>query len=62
MTPDRAIHVVGEVAKALDYAYRHNVIHRDIKPANFLLSGPVGPDERVLLGISASPEHLTTPA
>ena len=26
------------------------MVHRDVKPANFLLSGPVGPGERVLLG------------
>ncbi len=50
MTPARAVHLLGEVAKALDYAHRHGVVHRDIKPANFLLSGPIGPDERVLLG------------
>ncbi|WP_428338658.1 serine/threonine-protein kinase PknH/PknJ [Mycobacterium sp.] len=49
MTPARAVYVVSEVAKALDFAHAHQVVHRDIKPANFLLAGVVG-EERVLLG------------
>jgi len=32
-----AIRIASEVASALDYAHRHNVIHRDIKPENILL-------------------------
>ncbi|MDQ3138452.1 MAG: protein kinase [Gemmatimonadota bacterium] len=34
--PD-AVRIATEVASALDYAHRHNVIHRDIKPENVLL-------------------------
>jgi eukaryotic-like serine/threonine-protein kinase len=50
ITPARAVYIVDQVARALDYAHQHGVVHRDIKPANLLLSGPTGPDERVLLG------------
>ncbi|MCZ6856844.1 MAG: protein kinase [Gemmatimonadetes bacterium] len=34
---DEAVKITTEVADALDYAHRHNVIHRDIKPENILL-------------------------
>jgi eukaryotic-like serine/threonine-protein kinase len=46
MTPARASHITGEVAKALDYAHRRNLLHRDVKPANFLLAPD---DERIFL-------------
>jgi serine/threonine-protein kinase len=49
MTPARAVRIVAEVAKALDYAHGRNVVHRDVKPANFLLSQELGADERVML-------------
>src|ERR1700761_7640345 len=49
MTPNRAIRIVREVAKALDYAHDRNVVHHDVKPANFLLSKEFDDNEHVLL-------------
>jgi serine/threonine-protein kinase len=36
---DDAIQLILEVADALGYAHKQNIVHRDIKPENILLSG-----------------------
>ena len=37
LSVDDAVRITTEVADALDYAHRHDVVHRDIKPENILL-------------------------
>ena len=60
MTVRRALRIISEVGKGLDYAHRRRLLHRDIKPANFLLSNsPDDDEERILLtdfGVAKSVE------
>ncbi|WP_433661020.1 protein kinase domain-containing protein [Nocardia sp. CA-128927] len=50
LDPARAVEIIAETAKALDYAHAVGVLHRDVKPANIMLArATAGQDERVLL-------------
>ncbi len=53
---DEAVKITTEVADALDYAHRHNIIHRDIKPENILLHDgrPMVADFGIALAVSAA--------
>ncbi|WP_330183316.1 serine/threonine protein kinase [Nocardia sp. NBC_01503] len=62
MNPLRALSIVTQVGRGLDYAHRKGLLHRDIKPANFLLSSADGEDERALLadfGVAKSTDDTT---
>ena len=53
---DEAVSVTTDIADALDYAHRNNVIHRDIKPENILLHDgrPMVADFGIALAVSAA--------
>ncbi len=53
---DEAVRITTDVADALDYAHRNNVIHRDIKPENILLHDgrPMVADFGIALAMSAA--------
>ncbi|MGW4244789.1 protein kinase domain-containing protein [Nocardia sp. NPDC004722] len=44
----RALRLLSDAARGLDFAHRHGVLHRDVKPANLLIDR-VGGDEQVLV-------------
>ena len=52
---DEAVRITADIAEALDYAHRHEVIHRDIKPENILLHDgrPMVADFGIALAVSA---------
>ncbi len=61
LEPRRGVHIVGQVASALDHAHQAGLFHRDVKPENIIVTG--NDDFAYLLdfGIAerAGEEHLT---
>ncbi|MGS2805876.1 serine/threonine-protein kinase [Nocardia sp. MW-W600-9] len=63
LTPERAVRIVAEAAKGLDYAHRQGLLHRDIKPANLLIARADDGTDEVLVtdfGIARSMGETTS--
>jgi predicted Ser/Thr protein kinase len=58
---ERAAGLGAQVADALDFAHRHNVVHRDIKPANIMIEGGdrVKVTDFGIAKVTDSADHLT---
>jgi serine/threonine-protein kinase len=46
---DLAFLILGQVADALDYAHKHNVLHRNVKPSNITVEEEAGEPLRAVL-------------
>ena len=57
-----AVRIASDVADALEYAHRHNVVHRDIKPENILLheGRPVVADFGIALAVQQASDTRIT--
>lgn len=42
LPPEKILHVLGQIAPALDYAHSKDVLHRDLKPSNVLMDDDGG--------------------
>ncbi len=54
LSVDEAVRIASTLARALDYAHRHDVIHRDLKPENVMLheGQPVIADFGIALAVT----------
>lgn len=62
LPPAEALPLIGQVARALDAAHRHQLVHRDVKPGNILIEHGTDDDDpdHVYLTDFGITKHLTS--
>jgi len=56
LSPEEALQLMGQAARALAHMHDHKIVHRDIKPANFILAQSNGQSSMKLIDFGLARE------